>query len=237
MSLNAPDNQAIALDRVEIAVEPWTWEFAATRRDEIDRHFAARVRRSPGLWNGRVLLAHRCTIENRTLRGACFEADYASFLAWRDWDFPDRDVFNVFSCAALCAADGAYLVGEMAPSTANAGRVYFPCGTPDLADISADGRLDLAGSVGRELQEETGLDIGAFGAESGWLLVRDGCYLALMKRLAAHDDAVQLRARILRHLASERRPEFCDIRIVRGRADFEPQMPKFVVTYLEKFLA
>ncbi len=49
----------------------------------------------------------------------------------------DAGVFNVFAAAALRAADGAYLLGEMAPSTAAAGQLYFPCGTPDPEDITA----------------------------------------------------------------------------------------------------
>ena len=33
------------------------------------------------------------------------ETDYASFLAYRDWDFPEPGVYNVFAAAALRAAD------------------------------------------------------------------------------------------------------------------------------------
>jgi len=40
-------------------------------------------------------------------------------------------------------------------------------------------------------------------------------------------------ARIRAHLASEEHPELDDIRMVRGRADFDPMMPPFIVAYLE----
>jgi hypothetical protein len=230
---SAPTIEITKIDRVEIAVEPWSWEFSLARREEIDRNFARRQRERPALWNGRVLLLHRYAIGNRVLRGACFETDYASFLAWRDWDFPDAGVFNVFASAALRSVDGAYLVGEMAPYTASAGAVYFPCGTPDLEDISAGGALDLAGSVSRELMEETGLDIGMFDAEPGWTLVHDRGFLSLMKLLTMRQSAEEFRAQIMRNLASQTQPEFRDFQIVRGRADLDPRMPGFLVAFLE----
>jgi hypothetical protein len=237
MSSRAPDIKIVELDHVEIAVEPWRWQFAHERREEIDRHFAARRRKQPALWNGRVLLLNRYAIDERVLRGASFEIDYASFLAWRDWDLPDADVSNIFAAAALQSADGAYLVGRMAPSTSVAGQWLCPCGTPDPKDISAAGMLDLAGSVGRELFEETGLDIGTFAAEPGWTLVRDGGFIALMKRLVAGEGAETLRARIMTHLANEALPEFSDIRFLRGPADFDPAMPRFLRAYLARVLS
>src|SRR5580692_1512737 len=189
--------EIVAVERVEIAVTPWRWDFAHARADDIARHFTTRQRERPALWNGRVLLLHRFTVENGVLRGSSFETDYASFLAWRDWGCPDAGVFNVFAAAALQAADGAYLVGRMAPFTSIAGQWLFPCGTPDLKDISPDGKLDLAGSARRELLEETGLDTGTFQAEPGWTLVRDGGFVGVIKHLVAGERAETLRGRIL----------------------------------------
>jgi len=233
MSLAVPALDIVPIARTEILVEQRPWPFALARRAEIDRHFVERQRGEPALWNGRVLLLSRYTIDAGVLRGACFETDFASFLAWRDWDFPDPDVSNVFAAAALQSADGAFLLGEMALHTANAGRIYFPCGTPDPGDIVA-GELDLAGSLRRELAEETGLAIGALAAEPGWKLVRDRGFLGVLKLLTARDDAAALRERILHHLAGEARPEFSDIHIVRAPADLDARMPRFVVAYLEQ---
>ena len=226
--------EVLALDRADIAVESWRWEFAHQRRAEIERHFARRRLTQPELWNGRLLMLNRYAIRDGMLQGSSFETDYASFLAWRDWDFPDTGVFNIFAAAALRSADGAYLVGVMASTTASPGQVYFPCGTPDREDVTANDALDLGGSVARELLEETGVDFGELEAEPGWTLVRDRGFLALMKRLAASESAERLRARILRHLADEPRPEFSDIHIVRGRDDLDPAMPPFLVAYLER---
>jgi len=221
------------IDGVEITVEPWSWRFAVDRRDEIDRHFAWRQRDRASMWNGRVLLLNRYKISGNALRGACFETEFASFVAWRDWDFADRAVANVFAAAALQGADGGYLVGEMAADTANAGLLYFPCGTPDPNDVDA-GMLDLEESVSRELMEETGIGIDTLDAAPGWCLVRDRGFLALIKRLTARENAEVLRSRILSNLAKQPHPELADVRIVRGRADLDPRMPRFVVTYFEE---
>ncbi len=184
------------------------------------------------MWNGRVLLLNRCAIHERMLRGRCFETDYASFSAWRDWQCPDAGVFNIFAAAAILSADGAYLVGEMAPDTAAAGKLYFPCGTPEPDDLDPAGMLDLAGNVGRELLEETGLAIADLAAEPGWSLVRDGGYIALLKTLKAQQSAQELRGRIMRHIEGEARPELVDIRILRSPADFDRAMPRFVTAFL-----
>ena len=233
MSVVLPALDIVPIARAEILVEQRPWPFALARRAEIDRHFVERQRGEPALWNGRVLLLSSYEVDDGVLCGACFETDFASFLAWRDWDFPDPDVLNVFAAAALRGADGAFLLGEMAPHTANAGRIYFPCGTPDPGDIVA-GTLDLTGSLRRELAEETGLAIDTLAAEPGWHLVRDRGFLAILKRVTARDNAAALREDVLRHLAGEARPEFSDMHVVRAPADLDARMPRFVVAYLEQ---
>jgi hypothetical protein len=234
MSFSAPNADIVELDRAEIAVEPWSWQFAADRRAEIDRHFARLQRQRPAMWNGRVLLLNRYAIRDGILHGACFETDYASFNAWRDWGFPDRGVYNFFAAGALRAADGAYLVGEMAPSTAAAGSVYFPCGTPEPNDVDAAGAFDLLGNLSRELLEETGIAIEELESESGWTCVHDRGFIAMIKRLTARQSSDELRLRIMRHLASDPQPEFTDVRIVRSPADLEPQMPYFMHAFLRE---
>ena len=224
--------EIVPVERVEITVAPWQWEFAVKRRAEIEAHFAARQERQPALWNGRVLLLRDYRIENGLLSGSSFETDFASFVAWRDWDFPDRDVFNVFAMAAVRGADGGYLLGEMADHTASAGFLYFPCGTPDPKDVT-DGMLDLGGSAARELFEETGIDITKLSAWPGWSLVRERNFIALIKSFASAEQAQDLRARVMRYLASGAHPELSDIRIVRDRGDLTAQIPEFVITFLE----
>jgi hypothetical protein len=222
------------IDRAEIALETWPWPFAANRRADIDRYFTELQSRRPGVWNGRVLLLNRYAIGERALRGACFETDYSSFITWRDREFPDPTVYNFFAAGVLRSADGGYLLGEMASYTAGAGRSYFPCGTPEPDDVSAGGTFDLDDNLRRELLEETGIAVAELDAEPGWTVVRDRCFLGLMKRLTARQSADELRARIMRHIAGDKHPELADIRIVRGPADLDSSMPPSVVAYLQR---
>jgi 8-oxo-dGTP pyrophosphatase MutT (NUDIX family) len=141
-------------------------------------------------------------------------------------------VTNCFAMGAIKSSDGAFLLGVMGAHTANAGLVYFPAGTPDPNDV-VDGRLDLAGSVMREIAEETGLVAGDYAAEAGWHAVPAGPRLALMKILAVRAPALDLQRRIRGYLARDAEPELADIRIVRGPGDIDARMPPFVVAYLE----
>jgi 8-oxo-dGTP pyrophosphatase MutT (NUDIX family) len=226
----------VSLDRIAFSHAPLRWNFAETRREDIDAHFAARLAKTPSLWNGRVLLASECTLAEATLRGSFFETDFASFVAWRDWGFPDRAITNCFAMGAIRASDGAYLLGVMGPATANPGLAYFPAGTPDPADI-VDDRVDLDGSVMREVTEETGLTRRDVDAQPGWSAVFAGPRIALMKELRARENAQTLRAKILHYLAQQAEPELVDVRIVRDRRDIDESMPEFMMTFLSRVLA
>jgi 8-oxo-dGTP pyrophosphatase MutT (NUDIX family) len=148
----------LELDRIEAVLAPRQWAFARERAAEIEAHWRGLVAANPSLFDGRVLVQYERRVEGRVFHASYLETDYSAFIAWRDFGWPDREVLNGFAMAALRARDGAFLLGEMGPHTANAGKVYFAAGTPDPDDVTQDGRVDLLGSALRELAEETGLD-------------------------------------------------------------------------------
>ena len=86
---------------LDLNFQPWSWPFAEARRADIDAYFAARQHEKPQLWNGRILLGRNPVFAGDRFSADYFEADFAEFLAWRDWGFPDRDVFNGFGMGAL----------------------------------------------------------------------------------------------------------------------------------------
>jgi 8-oxo-dGTP pyrophosphatase MutT (NUDIX family) len=217
---------------LDLKVRPFAWPFAAERRGEIDAHFAGKQREKPDLWNGRVLLGRNTVCTEQGLAADYFETDFASFLAWRDWGFPDASIVNGFGMGALQSSDGAFLLGEMAGHTSNAGRIYFPAGTPDPDDVR-DGVLDIAGSVTREIAEETGLSAADYTMDTHWTCVFAGPSIAMIRILRVDMTGEALQARVEANLARERKPELCAVHLVWSRSDLVPVMPRFVSAFLD----
>jgi hypothetical protein len=220
------DIRVARIERLDLRFEPRPWAFAESRRVEINAYFDL-LRQSKPLWNGRVLLMFEHKIEDGLFGGAYLETDFASFIAWRDWGFPDKGIRNCFAPAMLQGSDGGYVLGVMGSQTANAGQIYFPCGTPDPDDVK-DGRVDLKNSACRELLEETGISTDELEIDTHWLAVFAGPRIAMMKPMRARQPAEILRQRIRDHIARERKPELADAHIVRSPADFVPGMAPFV---------
>lgn len=232
MTSNAVIHRVTALD---LKVEQRAWPFEHERRAEIDAHFARIRREKPKIWNGRVLLGRNADFSGGRLTSSYFETDFASFLAWRDWGFPDREVFNGFGMGALRAVDGVFVLGEMAQHTSNAGRIYFPSGTPDPNDVTG-GVLDIVASTRRELEEETGLTAEDYRPAPHWDCVVVGVSVAIIRILDVDVPGDALKARIEANLARQEHPELSGIHLVRTRADFRASMPKFITAFLERQL-
>lgn len=229
------------VDAIESIYAPRDWAFALEHKAEIDAHWDRLKAAKPLLYDGRVLLIDRCEIDEsdgvRVLTTRHFSTDYRSFLAWRDFGFPDATVYNCFAAAALLSKDGAFLLGEMAAHTANAGKIYFPAGTPDMGDVAGT-RVDLAGSVLRELTEETGLAAQDVQCDAGWTVVFEGPRVGCMKvtRVAQEADAVM--AQVDGFLRRDPYAELVRLHAVRAVEDLQPGvMPGFILAYLNRMLA
>ena len=217
---------------LDLKIKPWAWAFAGERRGEIAAHFTKARAAKPEIWNGRVMLGRHPRLSDGRFSADYFETDFASFLAWRDWGFPDREVFNGFGMGALVSADGAFVLGEMGEHTANAGRIYFPAGTPDPSDVR-EGRVDIAGSVAREVEEETGLKAADYRMAAHWDCVFFGSLIAMIRVLYVDMPAEDLRARIEANLARQARPELRAIHLVRAASELSSAMPRFVTAFLQ----
>jgi len=138
--------------------------------------------------------------------------------------------------AALRGADGAVLLGEMAPHTVNGGQIYFPAGTPDPSDV-VDGKVDLDASARRELFEETGVRAEETAMASTWTVVFAGPRMACIKSMTLPTSGDEAKARIEAFLARDALPELARMHIVRRESDIdEARMPIFVSAYLRAAL-
>jgi 8-oxo-dGTP pyrophosphatase MutT (NUDIX family) len=221
------------LERIEARYEPAIWDFAESQREEIDAHWRKISTEKPTLFNGIVLMQHRWSLENGVYRTAYAPADYASFTAWIRFGQPGAPRRNGFAMGALRAADDAFLLGVMGAHTFNAGKVYFPAGTPDMSDVTSEGEVDLATSAIRELTEETGLQPEELEIGNHWTLVTESYRCAFMKSVQVRHDAETARRLILERLPSGTDGELSDIVIVRSPADINEAMtPEFTKAYL-----
>lgn len=223
---------------VRATLEAHEWVWASENRDLIAAHWARRVAGAPAMFNGRVLMAVGTQLDGEVLSARFFATDYANLIAWVEHGFPDSSVANGFAMGALQGHDGGFVLGQMGSHTANAGRLYFPCGTPDMSDVTATAEVDLASSLTREIGEETGLGPGDFTVVSGWTVVRHEGLLAFMRPVRLAMSAEAARDRILAHLAADPKAELSDAVIVRGAADLdEARMPGVVPIYLRHAFA
>lgn len=227
------------VDEIAFAIEPYVWAYAEAEDARIRAHWKTRLAQTPSMFDGRVLLAHRHAVlpdgaGGTVLSGGCFVTAFSRFLAWRDFGRQDLSVANLFGMAALCGSDGAFIVGEMGPHTASAGQVYFPAGTPDFSDIR-DGRLDLDGSVMRELLEETGLRASDVTLEPGWTIVLRGPSIACMRLFRLDRPAAEVADDINAALAEQIEPELAAVHVISGMADAcRHALPDFMLDYFRR---
>jgi 8-oxo-dGTP pyrophosphatase MutT (NUDIX family) len=227
----------LELDDIEAIVEPFDWDFRHSHGPDIETIWQREVIAKPEMFNGRVLIQHRGAPDGRIFRCAYSETDYRTFLAWHRLGHPGAGVRNGFGMAALRASDGAFLLGEMGAHTANAGKIYFAAGTPDPEDI-VDGRVDLAGSVLREMSEETGLHVSDVQVGEGWTAIFSAVRVAFMRSVLIALPAAEARAMMLERMRHLPEQELADIHIVRDPDDIdEARMPLFQQVYLRHVFA
>jgi len=225
------------LRHIEARLVPSEWAWARDHAETIAETWARRRAERPDLFDGRVLLARDCRIDGSACVIDLFEVAYSQFLAFRHAGSPDPAVTNAFAAVVPWSSDGAALLGIMGGHTANAGQIYFACGTPDHTDIRDGSRVDLAGSAGREFLEETGLVLPPDAPEE-WVLVSGQSQRAFLRPVRFAETAKALHGRMEGHRRSEAAPELAGFAIARGPDDLDAaRMPGFVRAYLARAFA
>lgn len=222
---------------IDAGLSPAPWPYARANAAAIAEAWAAATAANPALFDGEVLLIAESRVDGDRFEALYRPVRFSQFLHYMRHGEPDGHTRNGFALAGLTSADGALLMGVMGGHTANAGKIYFPGGTPDLSDV-ADGRVDLDGSVRRELAEETGMTAADVSFEPGFWMAEDDKRCIFVKTVRSPLGADELRRIILERLSRQAEPELAGIHIVRSADDLCPErMPPFQLAYAEWWLA
>jgi hypothetical protein len=182
------------------------WPWAEKNAGPIAKHWQKAHAAKPEMFDGEVLIATEVGIEKSRLVSKHSIVRYAALNYWTASGFPRADAFNLFGAGLVVTTDGAVLLGKMAAHTANAGYFYFPCGTPDPDDV-IDGKLDVEGSILRELEEETGLGRAHLKPSEQRWIAWDGALFCCARRYDAGMNAEAAQKIVDAHLAGQKKSE------------------------------
>lgn len=210
------------ISHTDLMLVPGSWPFADQHRQEIETHWAENLRKNPDLWNGKMLAACAPKIENGCLCAQFVEVDYAAYLAWRDWDYPDKSRFNIFGTAVIRSREGHLIFGVMGEATSWPGRTYPPAGSLELSDVGLGGRLDVFVSGVRELKEETGIDVQSMAPDQA-LVAWAGQQISVMQVFSLDYSGYELVAEINDFIAAETHSELAKVQLITCVEDLDIQ--------------
>ncbi len=225
-------------DQLDCRLVDHRWDLSPSQERTVAEIWDEQSGRNPSLYDGRILLARRAealvdVAGHPRLEVEFFEAPFSRFHAWKLLGQPDWGVLNCFAVPALRSSDGAYLAGEMGQDHSQPGRIYFPCGTPDLDDVVGS-RVDLTGCLIRELAEETGIVVDEGDFAPSWRVLFINRQVACMRVLDLPGPAEALRDAALRYIREQAKPELAGMRILRkGDNLADPRFPDFMRAFLE----
>lgn len=206
--------------RVTLRVGARRWAYAHAHKDAIGEHWRIAKAANPGFFNGAIHLIEHVENSPDHLTARLLRTDFMSFLYWRDEGFPEEaGVLDGFGSALIRSAEGHILLGRQRPGNINAGLAYLPGGFIDARDVTDGGIIDIAASIAREVQEETGLGAGDLEAEPGFVVTRTGPHISFAVPYRATLAAEDLKAKIERHIAADPDPELAEIVIVERLSD------------------
>jgi len=229
-TVQASNARLYEVNELDILIADGPLAFEVEHRERIDSHFTAAQTANPSLFNGTMFLFDAVGVEGDRFVARGRKTDFATFLYWRDPGGRGGGLKHCFGVGAIVASDGRVLLGEMGPTTANAGRVYLPSGSLDHHDLYPDGRIHPLDNIHREIGEEVGLDATGFARRPGWWVINHGATFAMCTVFDAPETAAALEARVLAHLSAEAVPElsrihFLDPSIGVGEINTVPYVP------------
>jgi 8-oxo-dGTP pyrophosphatase MutT (NUDIX family) len=230
LSFDLPRNTILAVDAVDVALDPEPHPFEAGNRAAIDTNWRAETAANPALFDGTVVLLSSLAYRERRLVGRCHAIRYASFLYWRRHRDTSRAEHS-FAHAVLVARDNALVAVRMGPHTANPGRVYFAAGSFEPVDFR-DGKVDLHANMEREVGEETGIALAVAPRDANCHFISIETGTVIFRRYFLDEDSETIAAKVRAFVAAETDPEIEGPVVIRHADDLPeglaPQMKPIV---------
>lgn len=217
MSFDLPRNVILAVDDIDVRLDPGPHPFARDNAEAIAENWQHEIAANPALFDGMVVLLSQLAYRDSRLVGRCHAVNYSTFMLWRKRR-ENSGAEHAYAHAMLVAGDNALVAIRMGPHTVNAGRVYFAAGSFEPIDFR-DGLVDVDFNMIREVREETGLDLS--GAERGkrWHAMSTNSGTVIFRRYHETASADEIARRISAFVAAETEPEIEGPVIIRHAAD------------------
>ena len=214
------------VDSCDLRVETARWDFAEAHSQAIDLNWQAEQQAKPRYFNGVIHLlisgAASDTIafgQSPAFAARFLRTDFKSYLYWRHLGFTEARVRDCFGSVILRSREGHVLLGRQRAGNVNAGLAYLPGGFIDARDVSDTGTIDIAASITRELEEETGLTVADFEVPEGFRVISAGPHISIAREFRSSLAAGELRQHILDKIGADPHSELVDIVIVTEMAD------------------
>lgn len=216
---DASRGEVFAVEACRLRINNFQWPLVSQHGAEIDRHWQQSTRENPALFDGQVLMVNDLSRNGGVLGLSLFATRFRNYLYWRHTGFADTSVIDGFGSGVIRSADGALMLVRQRPGFINEGLFYFPGGFIDPRDVDASGAVDIAGSVLREVGEETGLSAADVQRIAGFTVVRRRAQIAIAVSFRSDLDAEPLARCMRQHCATQADAEIEEVRAVRNIAD------------------
>lgn len=203
---HSPDVHPYHLRFGDVALENWTKE----------------TQRKPALFNGKVLLFSQLDITGSSLECICHSVPYSTYLHWRASN--QKIGFHLFPVPIIVSNEGHPILGKMAAHTFHSGEHYSPSGSLDEDDIEG-GMVDPFANMGREVREETGLDLSRAKGMSGYYIHTLDNKVALFKIFKFPTISVEILQQVNKFIENDPEAELEKVIAVSSIASYPKSMP------------
>lgn len=193
-----PEKSVFHVDRVRMRILPGDHPVHLDEREAIAKNWKDEIAANPALFDGRMILQRRIGLSRDGLVSEGHVIPFSTFLWWRKQ--PARQGgLHIYAYPVLETCDGALVAIRMGAHTANAGMVYFACGSFEPDDV-VDGYCDPERNMRREVLEETGIDLHDAAASDGYYVAHFRRAVTLFRLFRFELTAEQMIARIEQHM-------------------------------------